>query len=219
MKTPTNRDIGVSIVLLGSFNPAILHPQWFSRMGLVAEAEADSAILKYCTTDQTAFDLDWCALNVEKERFQVIAGSIRNAGLLRDLVVGLLSKLAHTPIQHLGINHHMHFKMEHLDDWHKFGHVLAPKTSWNKVMSKPGLASLTVQGKRDGVDEMELFKVIVQPSVLLTPGVYIATNEQYSTAPGNSAAGAHQALTSHWPLAESRAMQVADTLFADFEGN
>lgn len=35
-----------SIVMVGSFNPSIFHPQWFARQGLLSPAEADAAELK-----------------------------------------------------------------------------------------------------------------------------------------------------------------------------
>jgi len=45
----------VSIVAIGSFNPAIFQPLWFSTNGLIRPEEAASATINLITNDVTAF--------------------------------------------------------------------------------------------------------------------------------------------------------------------
>jgi hypothetical protein len=44
---------GIDVVLVGSFNPAIFHPQWFLRHGLIGEEEADPQGVKVVSADVT----------------------------------------------------------------------------------------------------------------------------------------------------------------------
>jgi len=44
--TRTPEAEGLDVVLVGSFNPAIFHPEWFFRQGIVAEQDAKEAIIQ-----------------------------------------------------------------------------------------------------------------------------------------------------------------------------
>ena len=62
---------GVSIVLLGNFNPAIFTPAWFVLQGLLPEGTIDTAEINIVHADVTQFNTDWLSLNVTSDRFQV----------------------------------------------------------------------------------------------------------------------------------------------------
>ena len=64
---------GAAIVILGSFNPAIFHPLWFKKQGLLRDEEAETAELDVTHPDLSAFHFEGFRLEVVKERFIVEA--------------------------------------------------------------------------------------------------------------------------------------------------
>ena len=88
---------------------------------------------------------------------------------IRDLALGILRSLPHTPVQRIGINHLAHFPVESEGVWHRLGHALTPKELWEEVLEKPGMLSLTIQGQRTD-DYSGSVNVTVQPSSVVRPG-------------------------------------------------
>ena len=101
-KTPEIQ--GMSIVLVGSFNPKIFHPAWFAAQKLIREKEAEEANIEVVTPAVAKFSLDWMRLQVIQEQFVVETTQEPYYEILRDLVVGAFSFLNHTPVTMLGIN-------------------------------------------------------------------------------------------------------------------
>lgn len=82
---------GVSIVILGQFNPAIFQPAWFAAQNLVRPQEAESAEIQLIHPEAAVLRMEWLQLNVVRERFQ--ASTIQSAYFepLRDLVTSVFS--------------------------------------------------------------------------------------------------------------------------------
>lgn len=132
-KTPEIQ--GMSIVLVGSFNPKIFHPAWFAAQKLIREKEAEEANIELITPAVAKFNLDWIRLQVIQEQFVVETAQEPYYEILRDLVIGTFSFLNHTPITMLGINVQKHFRMHSDEEWHALGHELAPKEKyWTPVL-------------------------------------------------------------------------------------
>lgn len=172
-----------SIVLLGTFNPAIFHPLWFKINQLIRPEEADAAKLEVTHPAVSIFSLEWFKLQVEMERFVVETTDKANFGPISDLVLGTFSILDHTPVRALGINRMMHFKMESIEEWHAFGHMLAPKDVWHGIMERPGLRSLTMDDPRD--DPTSYIRVRIEPSNRVDPGIFIEVNNHYEIKENN----------------------------------
>ena len=174
---------GSSIVVLGSFNPAIFHPLWFKTNQLIRPEEADDAKLEVTHPAVSIFSLEWFKLQVDMERFIVETTDKSNFGPISDLVLGTFSILDHTPVRALGINRVMHFKMDSREKWHAFGHMIAPKEVWQGVMERPGLRSLTMEDPRD--DPMGFTRVRIEPSKRIDPGIFIEINNHYEIKDNN----------------------------------
>lgn len=179
-KTPEIQ--GMSIVIVGSFNPKIFHPAWFALQKLIREKEADEANIELITPSISRFSLDWMQLQVIQDQFVIETTQEPYYEILRDLVVGTFGFLSHTPIKMLGINTQQHFKMHSEEEWHILGHELAPKEKyWTPVLEKPGMRSLIIHGLRpDGYKGY--IEVRVEPtskSSKVQPGIYISINDHY----------------------------------------
>ncbi len=62
---------GVSVILVGSFNPAIFTPAWFAMHDLLPAGIADSADLAVAHKQMTMFNADWLRLEVTPDQFNV----------------------------------------------------------------------------------------------------------------------------------------------------
>ncbi len=93
---------GVSIVLLGDFNPKIFQPAWFAAQDLIRQQEADEADIKIIHPEVVSFATgQWLALEVTRERFVVSTTQDPYSKVMRDLVVGSFELLQHTPLYKL----------------------------------------------------------------------------------------------------------------------
>lgn len=168
----------VSAVLIGDFNPVILHPSWFARHNLLSAKEADDAKLEICFKEITRFSLPWLHLEATTERFVCKSSDSSHFNPLRDLVIGTFELLGHTPIRQLGINRTVHFDVIDQDTWHAVGHKLAPKDIWKEFLETPGLHSLTIEGVR--TDKRKgLVNVTVRPVPNVDHEVSVAVNDHY----------------------------------------
>jgi hypothetical protein len=93
---------GVSIVLLGSFNPQIFQPAWFAAEELLRKEEAEAAEVAIIHRDIVSFSTSWMQLQVQLDRFMVSTADSAFYEPLRDLVLGTFQLLRHTPVQKMG---------------------------------------------------------------------------------------------------------------------
>jgi len=170
-----------SIIILGSFNPAIFHPIWFKANGLIRPEEADKAKLEITNPMLSIFGIEWFKLQVETNRFVVQTDTETHFELLSDLVIGTFSLLDHTPVKAMGLNRAMHFKMDSEESWNAFGDKIAPQDVWQGVLQEPGLLSLVMQGPKQRPNQRseKLINVRVEPSSRTIPGIYIDVNNHF----------------------------------------
>ena len=169
---------GTSIVLIGFLNPAIFHPSWFAAHNLLRAEEADAANINIVHPDVASFKTEWLEVNVVRERFQISTVQESQYETLRDIAVGILGLLSHTPIRVMGINRDFHFDLVTEERWNGLGHRLVPKQDWDPLLNKPGVQTLVVEGVRPD-DFKGYLRVTVQPSTRIKYGVFIEVNDHY----------------------------------------
>ena len=215
---------GASIVLVGTFNPAIFQPAWLSASKLIRQEEAARARIQMINPQVTSFSADWLSVQVLAERFQATTVDAAQYQALRDVVISIFHLLEHTPFWIMGMNHDMHFKMDSTERWHQLGHILAPKKAWNVLLEEPGLRSLLIQSSPSMRGEIQILHTVrVEPSTQISPGVYIQLNVEVSL-PGGAQAGiirqqhAARELIKHlgesWSDMLSESQKIADTLLS-----
>lgn len=185
---------GVSVVLLGDFNPKIFQPAWFAAEGLIRKQEAEEAKIGIIHPEVVSFELEWLQLQVMRERFAVSTTQEPYYEISRDLVLGTFNLLRHTPLHKMGINTDMHFRMRSEETWHAFGRRLAPQELWQGLLETPGMRSLAMEGRRP--DELRGYiRVKVEPSARVHPGVYFNVNDHYEVEDPKSVLGSGAILT------------------------
>ncbi len=95
----------LQVVMVGDFNPAIVQPSWLLYYGLLKEQEAESAKVDVICADATVFEIgDWLKIEVLRDRFVLHSSNEGCYESLRDVLVGVLNLLSHTPLKAIGIN-------------------------------------------------------------------------------------------------------------------
>lgn len=206
---------GATVVLVGSFNPTIFQPAWFAKQELLRQAEADSADIKVIIPQVTHFETERFALQVTNERFAISSKPSANQAPIADLVRGTFFVLEHTPVNAMGINHHMHFDMKSEEAWHKIGDTLAPKDIWRSVLEgrRPGLLSMTIQSEQEE-PKGALFRVKVEPSTQIRFGIYFETNEHYPAPETQRLPGLMDILGRRWEESHNYASKIAEHILA-----
>ncbi len=183
----------MSLVLRGLFNPAIYQPSWLASQNLLPMKEVEATQIEIIHPKVAAFSTDWLGVRIIDNRFQVLTEQASEFERLRDLVSGIFQILAHTPISALGVNQSFHFRLPSKETWHKVGHRLAPKEEWNKILSNPGMRSLTIEeARQDG--RKGYLRVQVQPSSRITFGVFVDINDHYQLEEGEPKPGTDEVL-------------------------
>ena len=182
---------GVSVILIGDFNPAIFTPAWFALHSLLPKGTADNAELQVAHQQVTEFSTDWLYLQVRLERFLVETSQAPYIRL-RDLVVRVFKDhLYHTPLKAFGINRNVHFRVGSLAERDRIGRTLAPVEPWGDWRhdlefdgEKGGMTSLTMsQIDPEGRPPGGRINVKVEPSNRIGHGrlgVFVTANDHYA---------------------------------------
>lgn len=181
----------VGVVLVGSFNPAIFTPAWFTLHGLLPESAADSAELEVAHPQVTRFLTDWLRLQVTTDRFTAETAQAPYIRL-RDLVVRVFKEqLDHTPLRAMGINRHVHFRVASSTERDRIGRTLAPVSPWGRYAQEldlggegGGMTSLTMsQLQFKGRPPGGQVNITVEPSLRIgdrRSGVYVRINDHFA---------------------------------------
>ena len=182
---------GVSVVLLGEFNPAIFTPAWFALHEILPSGVATNSKLQVAHEQVTAFSTDWLTLQVLTDRFSVDtlqAPYIR----LRDIVARVFKEhLHHTPLKAFGINRNIHFQAPSSTSRDQLGRTLAPIAPWGECGRNLGFdgehgGMTSLKMSRGGPEKRpasDIINVTVEPSNKVGQGrlgVYVGINDHYT---------------------------------------
>ena len=214
MVAPVTEAESASIVLVGSFNPAILHPQWFAKHGLIPEAEAEAANVAVVSPNLTAVEFAWFTLKVMDERFMATTPDPSQYRALEECVSGTFGLLEFTPIVAMGLNSERHIRVPTKDIWTPLEEKLAPREVWTPVFPGPrdgasALQTLSVVGDRPE-SSAERLSVTIEPSRRFQPGLFLRTNEHFRFSEGGDAREPMAVLHENWAGALAYSNRVTD---------
>jgi hypothetical protein len=215
-RTPNPAILGASVVAVGSFNPAIFSPAWFSLQELIPKAEADDALVEAILPGAAKFRLDWLEVTVLPNRLILSTNQPQSVRILRDLVVGTFQLLNHTPISAVGLNRDAHFHLESEGRWRAIESALISKHLLDEALSEPQTQSVRFSGSRTD-DFAGQFLLTIEHSVLIQPGIYIGTNDHFDFDQESRQSGADQLvalLESEWDNSVNRSDRVWETVLA-----
>lgn len=162
-----------SIVVLGSFNPAIFHPYWFIANELVRDSDLKPDEKKLVVSqDATVFSSSWFELRALQRRVSLHATDPQMDLPLRDLVKGTFQCLEHTPVTAFGFNCSEVYALDSNESATAVIENLAPKSSWNSFLQSPDVEQVIVAGMNEG--KVLKFRIEVHGNV-----VTINVNQHY----------------------------------------
>jgi hypothetical protein len=208
---------GLQVMVIGSFNPAIFHPEWFLRQKLVGEEDAKQAQVDVVGREVTDIQLCGMKLLCLDDRFSLGISNISHAARLQDFLLQIFALLPHIPITACGINPYAHYLVGDTEYWHKIGDTLVPKELvWKELFKeRPGMQSLTIKVLRKGDFPGEV-NLTVEPSAKFNPGIFIRSNYHYPVTSGAVHSGASELilkfLKAEWNTACAMARVVANQI-------
>jgi hypothetical protein len=207
-----------AVVVRGDFTPTIFHPAWFASHKLIREAESDAAKVEVVHPSASVFTAEWLQLSVVPDRFHVATTQESFSEPLRDLAIGVLKILNEIPLIAIGLNRNFHYRLESEEAWHNIGNQLAPKKTWESLLDKAGMRSLTMEGARSDGHEGYI-QVKVEPSTRIKYGVNVDLNDHYqlksddATLPPATQRAA-DILNERWTKSMERSLTIANTIAA-----
>jgi len=209
----TIADERASLVLLGSFNPGIFHPEWLRRVSLATASETTKNP-ELMTAELTIVPVADLRVEVQLTRLQ-ITGPAASAARIHELAQGILERLEHVPVSALGMNRHTHYQAPDEATWHAVGHTLVPKALWQELVEDPRTKSVIVQGKRAGGSATNVF-ITVEPSSQVVPGVHINVNEHHDIDPHLASVALEH--MGQWTDAQSWSRRMGEELLSKCSG-
>lgn len=120
----------VALVLIGAFTPVRFSPQWLAAHNVIDQAQAAAAEIEIVHEEVAKFDLDWCKVLVQRERFQASTNEVPFVRLC-DFVTKIFGEVVTTaPIRGVGINVTVNFAAPSSAARDSFGMKLAPPQAW-----------------------------------------------------------------------------------------
>jgi hypothetical protein len=207
----------VGVFCEGSFNPAILHPDWLLRHDLIDHADRDAAIHNddfVVTADVARVVLKEFFIQVEHHQLAVVSvEATRTHLLIRDIAVALFRLLPHTPISRIAIDWNEHARRANTD-WKRLSSMLTtPGAGWELPLEQPVLES--VEFASDHTSGKGQRSVTVERSLRDGFDVFVGVRDRFdfSDARGDGVSDALAVLDDRWE--DSAAF--ADDAFASVE--
>lgn len=199
-----------SVVLVGSFNPAIFHPEWLLRNGLISEDDLADQDVEIIHQDIARFSLSWLNIQVQHDKFVARTNDPSQFMPLKDLIVSVFTILEHIPIEKMGLNYNVTYDIGNAEDWHSVGNCLAPKSIWEETLPKPvGMKSLAVESPRE--DEYNGYiNVTIGPVRAKGYGINIGVNNHIEKAEGKESLNPPDILMGNWDAAILFAKKIAE---------
>lgn len=172
---------GTAIVVVGSFNPRIFHPQWFAKNNLLPPKEAAEADIGFVNNEVAMFQTEWLNAQITNEKFVLECLDSSKDVLLRDLTLGVFTVLEHTPVAALGLNHNRHY---HAPNAGRLSEVLerfAPTSPWNQVLTGPHLRVIRMEGTHTASGATKV-GVKLEPSNLFEDAAFLQINQHFQLA-------------------------------------
>lgn len=182
---------GASIVANGSFNPAIFHPAWFAKHGLLTPEEEEAAKIGITHAEVSNFQVPGLRFDIQTERALIQSATeplIRAADIFSRMFGELLP---HTPIEAVGINYWTHFSLNSWKQRQAFGRLLAPLDAWGAfgdlMESKDkelagGFSTLAFKAYLPENGSLGALNVTIQPSTRVgtDSGVFMNVNHHFA---------------------------------------
>lgn len=216
---------GVSVVLLGNFNPLMYHPTWFAKNGIISDEDANNIISDkdaklILSPGLTIFQTSNLQFNISPDRFTVESKK-EPLILVKDAVLKSFEKLLSLTIKAMGVNYSSHIELESNHQKQLFADRLTPKNHWTTLLEDEvdgddrlsGLTKLTMKK----VTDFGMINFNLEPSNRLSIGVYTVCNHHFKMPEDSEfAEDAMQLLEKNFDLAKEKTNSIILEIFEGF---
>jgi hypothetical protein len=191
-----------SIVLLGSFNPAIFQPEWFRANDILPASEIDVVLegknRLILTNDATIVRFESLVLEVLQNRWSLATDRLDWRNDLGPITGSIFERLVHTPIGVVGMNVVEHKLVNNANLQETLGRWL-PLNQLADLVGTEHHVGGTVRAKWEEFN----VSLMLEPSMKIPQAVYISQNYEYQLKKGTGALS--QFLKNKWNNVLSRA--------------
>lgn len=209
----------LSIVFVGDINPVIISPFWLAHKGLIQETEGENAKVDIVHNEICKFDLEWASFEITRQRFQIRTTKESFFEVSKDLATSIFRLLKDTPLNLLGINHILHYRLDE-EKYEKLGKVLVPFENWESILTNPKLFQLEMaeEKRKDGLNGH--YRIRLSPSELIRSfGVSMNLNDQLSKQTEKTVGATEMVdlLNKHWKSSLERAQNISTQLWKNLD--
>lgn len=194
-----------SIVLVGSFNPAIFHPSWFLLNGVISKETADAAEVNVVHPEISSVTLGPLRLEVQSNRFHIQTEQAPEIALLDHVLRVFGDHLPHSQVIQIGVNRSVYFRAQSTEKRTELGRLFAPTLPWGafgeRIAASKGamVGGMTNVGMRELHDEEVWFghtEARLMPGFELdvATGIQITINNHFELKSYKEGEGAMRAL-------------------------
>ena len=190
----------IVFVAVGSFNPAILAPEWFERHSLVPAEETAALFAEpiektlpeiglkiqsgaqfFVEPTQALINFKSFVLSVNREKFEIRCEDTDKIPLIEEFITKFFLLLAETPVSAYGLNY-----MEHLSGTSDASEILNKLFNKTKFTSEIFGDDISCGHKIISmVDSMKL-QLAIEASPIIPGGIYLKTNYHYDNESSES---------------------------------
>jgi hypothetical protein len=186
MTTPVLAAESVAIVMRGTLDPRDFAPERLRESQLVSQTDISAAPQRFSNDDTSILETTWFRLVANRELFQIITQEPDEFERVRDIALGLLNSISNLKLSVMGINRDVHLSVPDRNAMHVIGDTITPKEIWNDdILPLAGMSSLTLIGGRSDL-YVGYQQLVIQPSNVIFPGVFIAHNDHYTLERGEA---------------------------------
>jgi len=150
LKHFTKYEEDFAIMIVGSFNPSIQHPEWYIRQGVVSEDATWK--VKVVSEEVAQFTINELRITCTRKNLSISVNGLAHMELVLDTINSVCSLLNDTPMRACGVNITRKYDVADEDYWHRIGHTLVPKAPiWEDLGEKPGMNRLEI--KYESIEE------------------------------------------------------------------
>ncbi len=153
LSMPDIRSEQHSVVVLGTFNPIIVHPSWppvsvlLNELWGVGPDEAEDVVI---VREVSKFKVGSLTIQVEGSRFQILDDEPSAKRVARFAEALFTHELPHTPCCAIGLNYRCVVSCENMGVRDKIGYALAPPVAWGQYSDElrfktGGMSNLTMR--------------------------------------------------------------------------
>jgi len=168
-----------SLVLVGHFNPNILHPQWFAAHDIISQSDADDAKIVMSNNEVSIFSLSFCNVQILKNMFLIVVKQPTFADMIFDIVLKTFSLLNQTPISSMGINCENRYIIQPQKKLIAVGDRLAPKEKWSDIFSNPGLRDFVMEEQKRPDEYNGFIQARIQSNRNMADTLIVSINDHY----------------------------------------